>query len=80
MSQASKPSLFDPIDWSSQKRRRVTNSSYSAEILAAVDGDDRGYNLKLIKTSIGDKWNMEHVLIVDSKSLYDKINALHENR
>lgn len=44
---------FYPIDWISAKQRRVTHSSYGAEILACEEGDDRGYNLKTTLQSIG---------------------------
>lgn len=71
---------FYPIDWASAKQRRVTHSSYGAEILACAEGDDRGYNLKSILESVGKEWCMDHEMVVDSKSLYDTISKLHEGK
>lgn len=34
--------IYYLVDWSSNKQRRISHSSYGAEILACTDGDDRG--------------------------------------
>lgn len=38
--------VFHPIDWKSSKKRRVSHSSYGAEILACADADERGFYVK----------------------------------
>lgn len=40
------------IDWASTNQRRVSHSSYGAEILACSDADDRGFYLKQSFTEI----------------------------
>jgi len=40
------PDLFHPIDWCSNKQRRVSYSPYGAEVLACADADDRGHYMK----------------------------------
>lgn len=38
--------IFHMVDWTSHKQKRVSYSSYGAEILACATADDRGYYLK----------------------------------
>lgn len=71
---------FYLLDWSSKKQRRVTFSSYGAEIIAAADGDDRTNHMKESLRSLGTHWSIPSLFIVDSKALYDTITTLHENR
>lgn len=33
--------MFHPIDWTTQKQRRVCHSSYGAEIIAVAEGGNR---------------------------------------
>lgn len=73
--------IYHLVDWASSKQRRVSYSSYGAEILACTEADDRGYNLKMAIRSLSlDGLNIPHVLNVDSKGLYDTITTLHEGR
>ena len=37
---------YHTIDWHSARQRRVSYSSFGAEILACADADDRGFNLR----------------------------------
>ncbi len=76
----SNETIFHPIDWTSNKQRRVCYSSYGAEILAAADADDRGYYLKSAYNSIFSSTRLKHKLQVDSHALYDTITSLHEGR
>lgn len=80
VSEENQPNKFFALDWSSVKQRRVTHSSYGAEILAAADADDRGYCMRNILSDLGRGFQLDHVIIVDSKSLFDTITTLHENR
>lgn len=72
--------IFHPIDWSSYKQRRVSYSSYGAEILAYAEADDRGYYVKQAIKSIFKDRKIKQELNVDSKGLYDTITTLHEGR
>lgn len=71
--------VYHVIDWSSAKQQRVSHSSYGAEILVCTDADDRGYYVKLALKSLtpGD---VRHLIMVDSKALYDTITTLHEGK
>lgn len=72
--------IFHPIDWSSSKQRRVSHSSYGAEILACAETDDRGFHVKqAVQTLFADR-KIKHRVNVDSKGLYDTITTLHEGR
>ncbi len=73
-------STYHLIDWTSTKQKRVTYSSYGAEIIACSEGDDRGFNIKNALKSIFPREHFEHTLNVDSKSLFDTITTLHEGR
>lgn len=44
--------IFHPICWMSNKKRRNSDSPFWAELIAAADKDDRGYNIKLPYRSI----------------------------
>lgn len=70
--------MYHPIMWSSHKQKRISYSSYGAEILAAADGDDRGYHLKEIIRILFPKKALKHQLLVDSKSLFETITTLHQ--
>jgi len=73
-------SLYYMIDWTSSKQRRVSHSSYGAEILACADADDRGFHLKKCLQSFAPTTPLKHVLHVDSRALYDTITTLHEGK
>lgn len=67
--------MFFPIDWAIVKQQTVAHSSYGAEILAAADADDGGLYMKTIIVDLGSSFNLNHVIIVDSESLFDNINT-----
>lgn len=75
-----RPRIFHPIDWTSSKKRRVSHSPYSAEILACSEADERGYYIKQAVQSTFPEKKVKHELNVDSKGLYDTITTLHEGR
>lgn len=70
--------LFYPLSWSSHKQRRVSYSSFGAEILAAADADDRGFDLKQSFLSLFPHKPLSHELIIDSKALFETITTLHQ--
>lgn len=72
--------IYHIIDWASLRQRRVCYSSYSAEILACTEADDRGYNLKMGMASIFPDQTFTHELNVDSKGLFETATTLHEGR
>lgn len=71
--------IFHPIDWTSHKQRRVSYSSYGAEILAAATADDRGFYFKDAVNRLFPHVTIKHELFVDSKCLFDTITTLHES-
>lgn len=71
--------MFHPISWTSHKQRRVSYSSFGAEILAAANADDRGYDLKLSFRSLFPDRPLRHKLIVDSKALFETLTTLHQS-
>lgn len=72
--------VYHIIDWACGKQRRVSYSSYGAEILAFTEADDRGYNVKQALKSISPADDFRHILNVDSKGLFDTITTLHEGK
>jgi len=72
--------MYHVIDWSSHKQRRVSHSSYGAEILACADSDDRGYHLRSSLRSFDTQCGIKHCLHVDSRGLYDTVTTLHEGK
>jgi len=69
---------FHALDWSSTKQRRVTYSSFGAEILACAESDDRCYRLRqALRDLLGDI-SLETNLQVDSRGLFDTVTTLHE--
>ena len=72
---------YHVCDWNSNKQRRVSHSSYGAEILAAADGDDRTYNFRQSLRSLFKQTRMQPIrsaLYVDSKALYDTSTTTHD--
>lgn len=53
---------------------------FGSEILAVVDADDRGYDLKRSCDSIFTKNRMRHKIFVDSRGVFDTITTFHEPR
>lgn len=70
--------IFHPLSWTSQKQKRVTYSSFGAEILACADAEDRGHDLKESLKSIFPNTTIQHEILVDSRALFDTITTLHE--
>lgn len=65
------------VDWSSSKQRRISHSSYGAEILSCADADDKGFYLKEIMSLISISDRFSNVLNIDSRGFYDNITTLH---
>lgn len=79
-SSGSHGTIYHPLGWTSHKQKRVSYSAFGAEILAAADADDRGYDLKLSIQAILRDRNVTHELYVDARALFDTITTLHEPR
>lgn len=73
-------SVFHVVDWTSSKQRRVSHSSYGAEILACSEADDRGYYIKKAIMAVTDRTDIRHILHVDSRGLFDTISTLHDGK
>lgn len=71
---------FHLVDWASTKQRRISHSSYGAEILACSDADDRGFYLKQALTSMDEGNTIRHILHIDSRGLFDTISTLHDGK
>lgn len=65
--EASHGVTFHPIIWASHKQKMTSYSSYEAEILAALDADDRRYLLKKALHEQFTERELKHELLVDSK-------------
>lgn len=70
--------FFHAVSWTSHKQRRVTYSSFGAEILAAASGDDRGFDFKMSLSSLFPQKPVKHQLLIDSKALFETITTLHQ--
>lgn len=55
------------VDWASTKQRRVSYSSYGAEIIACAAADDRGFYLKMSMSSIFKGMKFRSTVVVGSK-------------
>lgn len=66
------------IDWSSCQHRRISHSSYWAEILTCAEADDCGFYEKTVTSFILRSKGIHHDLIVDAKGFYDTVTTLHE--
>lgn len=71
---------YHAIDWYSNKQRKVSHSSYGAEILACDDPDDRGFHLRDSLHAITNNSTIEHILNLDSRGLIDATSTLHDGR
>lgn len=69
---------YHPIDWAGEKQRRLSYSSYGAEILACADADGRRYNIQCAMQSISPSDSFSLTVIVDSKGLFETITTLYE--
>ena len=74
-----KQDIFHMLDWSSHKQKRVSYSSYGAEILACARAEDRGFYLKEAINSLFPKRCTRHELSIDSNALKETITTLHES-
>lgn len=72
--------LFHPLWWNSSNQRRLWYSFFGAEIIAAADADDHGYDLNLPYDSIFTNNKMRHKLFIDSGGFFDTITTVHESR
>lgn len=72
--------MFHILDWYITKKRRVRHSSYGEEILTYADADDRRFYLKDCIKYVTEGKDIQKVLIVESKGLYDTISTLHNGR
>lgn len=72
--------VFHPVDWGSSKLKRVSHSSYGAEILACADADDRGFYRKEPLRSVTRGKNIGPILQVESRGLYNNITRVHSGR
>lgn len=72
--------LFHCLTWSSSKQKCTSYSSYGAEIHAAANADDRGFDLKASLLALFPNRPVKHELLVDSKSLFETITTLHDSR
>lgn len=72
--------LYYGISWTSGKQRRISHSSFGAEIIAAADVDERGFDMRETIREIFPHCEVKHEMIVDSKALFDTITTLHECR
>lgn len=68
------------IDWMSQKKRRISNSSYGAEILSFADGDDRGLSGKTCVNELASGSKGDHILHCDFRELFATIATLDNGR
>ena len=74
---------YHVVDWSSAKQKRVCNSSFGAEILAAADADDRTFALRESIRSLFAPTSAPKIcsrLYTDSMGLFDTISTLHDGR
>lgn len=72
--------IFHAISWTSHKQKRVSYAVFGAEMLAAADADDRGYDLKLSLISFLRNPRLKHEIFVDERALFDTITTLHDPR
>lgn len=70
--------IYHPTIWGSHTQRRVSYSLFGAEILAAADVDDHGFDLKLSYRSIFTQRKMRHDIYIDSRGLFETIITIHE--
>lgn len=72
--------IFHPIDWCSNKQRRVSCPPYVTEVLACAYEDDRGYYFKMGLNSMFSQTEIGSEIFTDSRCLYDTITMLHEGK
>lgn len=70
--------FIHPIVCSSHKQRRISYSSFGANILPAASSDDREYDIKMSIRSIFSESPLSHKFLVDSKSLLETTTTLHQ--
>lgn len=72
------PTIYHVIKWKSQKQRRASYLSFGAELIAASNGDARGYSLKPSFATLFPRRPIRHKLLVDSKALFETLTTLHQ--
>lgn len=72
--------VYHLLDWTSHKQRRISYSSFGAEIVACADNDDRGYDIKEPLIGGFPTRRTKSKLIVGSRALYETITKPHDNR
>lgn len=70
--------IYHPVIRSTSKQKKISYSSYGAEILAAANADDRDYSLKQALHALFPETELKHELLVDSKSLLETITTLYQ--
>lgn len=68
------------LGWTSSKQKRISHSSFGAEIIAAADVDERGFDLRETIRDIFTHCHIRHEMILNSNALFDTITTLHESR
>lgn len=71
---------YKMVDCMIGKQRHVRHSSYAAEILACADADDRGFYIKQCLASNSQGGRFRHILMEDSRGLFDTITTLNDER
>lgn len=68
---------FYPLIWNSHKQKKVSYSSYGAEIIDAASADDIGYFLKKVFRELFPLKPIKNQFFLASKSLLETITTLH---
>lgn len=72
--------LFPNIKfWFHMKAKTGKHSSFVPKILAVADADDQDFYIKKSMADLVQRFNMDDVIIGDSKSLFVTITTLHGN-
>lgn len=69
---------YHVLNWTSHKQKIFSHLSFGAEIISAAYIDDRGYYPRETIREIFPHTNVDHEMIVDSKTIFDTITTLHE--
>lgn len=69
--------IYQLMNWTSHKQKRISHSSFGAEIMVCADNHDYGFDIKETLTVLFPKRVFKSKLMVDSRALYDTITMLH---
>lgn len=72
--------IFHAIGWTSHKQKRISHSSFGAEIIACGDMDERGHFIREALRDLFPSSGIKHELCVDSRALFDTVTTLHESK